>query len=118
MYKVMYNNMVLDLLTEVCYIRFLPNLKRTVITDSGSANGIMGSDKNTVYHLNGTANTFINEVKTVDLVKITKEEFDILEREIAMRQQENQSLRDELQDLKATMAQQNDLIAQLLAKLG
>lgn len=118
MYKVMYNNMVLDLLPEVCYVRFLPNLKRIVITDSGSANGIMASDKNTVYHLAGTANTFNTEVKTVELVKISKEEYDKLELDNAMRQQENQVLRDEIQDLKAAMAQQNELIAQLLAKLG
>lgn len=117
MYKVMYNNMVLDLLSSVCYVRFLPNLKRTVITDSGSANGIMGSDKNTIYHLFGTVNTFPDTVKTVELVKITEEEFTRLENEIAMRQQENQTLKEELQDLKDTVAQQNELIARLLEKL-
>jgi hypothetical protein len=33
-YKIMYNNMVIDLLNEVCWVRYLPNSKRLVVTDS------------------------------------------------------------------------------------
>ena len=49
-YKVMHGNMLIDLLTEVQWVRYLPKQKRMVVTDSQSANGILGSDKNAVYH--------------------------------------------------------------------
>ena len=67
MYKVLWNNMIVDLLREVCYIRYLPRQARAVVVDKGNANGIMGSDKNTMYHLAGTQSTFTEGIKTVEV---------------------------------------------------
>ena len=44
MYKLIYNNMVVDLLKEARYVRYMKNSKRWIGTDSQSAHGIMGSN--------------------------------------------------------------------------
>ena len=78
MYKVLWNNMIVDLLREACYIRYLPRQARAIVVDKGNANGIMGSDKNTMYHLAGTQNTFTEGIKTVEVVPVSAEEFEVL----------------------------------------
>lgn len=83
-YKIMYNNMVIDLLTEISWVRYLPNSKRLVVTDSQSANGIMGSDHNTVYHLFGKPYNFVADLKTVEVVRIEKAEFEALQTQFMM----------------------------------
>lgn len=117
MYKVMYNNMVIDLLPKVSYIRFLPNQKRAVLTDSQSANGIIASDGSTFYHLVNTPNTFINGEKTVKLIAIGEEEYKVLQHEFAIREKENADLRNKISSLEEQVAKQNALLEQLLAKL-
>lgn len=83
-YKIMHNNMVIDLLTEISWVRYLPNSKRLVVTDSQSANGIMGSDHNTVYHLFGKPYNFVADLKTVEVVRIEKVEFEALQTQFMM----------------------------------
>lgn len=43
LYKVIHNNMLVDLLSDVQWIRYLPRQKRVVMTDRQSANGVMGN---------------------------------------------------------------------------
>lgn len=117
-YKVTHNNMVVDLLTDVQYVRFLPRQKRLVKTDSQSANAVMGSDHNTVYHLCGKPYTFDDDRKSVQLVRISEEEYDRLSSEFAIARQENAQLRDEMASLKSQLGEQNDLLAKILEKLN
>lgn len=117
-YKVIHNNMLVDLLTDVQWIRYLPKQKRVVMTDSQSANGIMGSDHNTLYHLSGRPYTFDTEIKSVEIVKISEEEFDRLSTEFAIVQQDNASLRAEMGALKQQLTAQNYMLSQILAKLS
>ena len=84
-YKIMYNNMVIDLLNEVRWVRYLPNSKRLIATDSQAANGVMGSDHDTVYHIFGKPYTFTNEVKTVEVVKIDALEYDRLQTQFMLQ---------------------------------
>jgi len=102
-YKVLHNNMLLDLLTEVQWVRYLPKQKRMVKTDSQSANGVMGSDHNTVYHLVGRPYTFDAELKSVEVIKISEEEFGRLSTEFAIAQQENVNLRNEMASMKTML---------------
>ena len=117
MYKVMENNMVIDLLPSISYIRFLPKQKRAVLTDSQTANGIIASDGNIFYHLCGRPNTFINNEKSVTIVEIGEEEYNILQNQQAMRDKENADLRNKINSLEEQIAKQNLLLEQLLAKL-
>lgn len=117
-YKVMYNNMVIDLLNEVCWVRYLPNSKRLIATDSQAANGIMGSDHNTVYHIFGKPYTFDKEIKTVEVVKIDVKEYDMLKSQSMLQKQENDALRNEIGILKAQLNSQEALLQAILAKLS
>ena len=102
-YKIMYNNMVIDLLNEVRWVRYLPNSKRLVATDSQAANGVMGSDHNTVYHIFGKPYTFANEIKTVEVVKIDALEYDKLRTQFMLQKQENDAMKNEIGNLKAQL---------------
>ena len=117
-YKLIHNGMLADLLTDTEYVRYLPRQKRLVMTDSQSANGIMGSDHNTVYHIAGRSYTFDSDVKTVEVTKITEEEYGKLSTEFAMVQQDNKNLRDEMQILKEQSGNQSFMLEAILAKLG
>ena len=52
-YKLTNNGIVVDLLREVRYVRYLPKSKRWMGTEATSAHGILGSDNNTIYHIEG-----------------------------------------------------------------
>lgn len=117
-YKIMYNNMVIDLLNEVCWVRYLPNSKRLVATDSQAANGVMGSDHNTVYHIFGKPYTFANEVKTVEVVKIDALEYDRLQTQFMLQKQENEAMKSEIRSLKAQLNSQEALLQAILSKLS
>lgn len=117
-YKIMYNNMVIDLLNEVRWVRYLPNSKRLVATDSQAANGVMGSDHDTVYHIFGKPYTFANEVKTVEVVKIDALEYDRLQTQFMLQKQENDAMKNEMNNLRAQLSSQEALLQAILAKLS
>lgn len=117
MYKLMQNNMLIDLLPTISYIRFLPQQNRAVLTDRQTANGVIGSDGDTFYHLSGRPYTFLNGEESVTVVEISKEEYDMLQNEYALRKRENDELRKKINGLEEQVARQNYLLEQLLAKL-
>lgn len=117
MYKLICNGMVVDILKEICYVRYLPKQGKLTITDRQSANGVMGSDKNTVYHLIGTPYTFADEVETVDVYEIDKDEFDKLHAEKAFQAQRQSSLEAKVSRLEAQMERQNMLLEKLINSL-
>lgn len=118
MYKLVCNGMVIDVLKEICYVRYLPKQERMVITDRQSANGVMGSDKDTVYHLTGTSNTFPVTLNSVQVFKISQEEFDRLHTEQAFQLQRQISLEEKVSGLEAQVEKQNSLLEQLIEKLN
>lgn len=122
MYKVIYNNLIIDVMEKPRYVRFLPKSQRIVGTDRLAATGIMSSNGEEIYHLEGKPNQFIEEVKTVRLVKIEEEEFKKLTTEITSMKEEsvliqNQDLQNQIDQLAALvgeLAQQNlNLIQQI-----
>ena len=69
-YKITNNNMVVDIFKEQPrYIRYLTNSKRAIAVQKNAANGVMGSDKNTIYHLEGTINNFPDEKEWEKIVE-------------------------------------------------
>ena len=117
-YKLMSNNMVIDLLTEARWVRYLPNAKRFVATDSQAANGIMGSDHDTVYHVFGKPYNFNGEIKTVEVVKIDGMEYNMLQSQFMLQKQENDAIKNEIGNLKAQLNSQEALLQAILAKLS
>lgn len=117
MYKLINNNMIVDLLEESHYVRYLKNSKRWVLTDKWSAHGVMGSDGNTIYLLRGKKCAYPKELKTVEVYEINKEEFDSLSIQFSIQHQENENLRNEIQDLRSQLEKQNSLLQQILSKL-
>lgn len=118
MIKIIYNNMIIDVTQQDKYVRYLPKTQRYVMSDKQTANAILGSDNDTIYHLQGTDFNFPIEVKTVSAVQIGLEEYDKLSTELMFQNQQTQDLRNEVNDLKTLVNKQNDLLMQLLAKLN
>lgn len=117
MYKIMYNNMVIDLLQKAEYVRYLKNSKRWMGTDSQSANGIMGSDNNTVYQIRGRDCSYPGTLKLVEVREIGAEEYESLAIQFSIQHKENEELRNEIKDLREQLNEQNSLLQQILAKL-
>ena len=117
-YKLMSNNMVIDLLTEARWVRYLPNSKRFIGTDSQAANAIMGSDHDTIYHIVGKPYTFDKEIKSVEIYKIDLKEYEMLRDHFMIQQQENNSMKKEISSLKDQLNSQNILLQAILAKLS
>lgn len=116
-YKLINGGMVVDLLREVHYVRYLPQAKRWINTDGLSANGIIGSSGNVIYHLEGRAISFPEDILTVELVQINEQEFNNLAANASLIQEENKMLRKEMDNLRSQLDQQNILLQQILAKL-
>lgn len=116
-YKLMNNDIVVDLLKEIRYVRYLPKAKRWVMTDFLSAHGVMGSDYETIYYLEGRANAANGNNTRVHIETIDESEYFRLAEEIALRKKENEALYNEINNLKAQLNEQNSLLQQILAKL-
>lgn len=117
MIKIIHNNLIIDVCKEANYVRFLPNNKRFVRSNKEVANGIIGSDDNTIYHLKNTPYNFLNDLKTVNVVEINEEEYNRLTTE-KIYEDNSGAIQEEVNDLKKLVLQQNELIAQLLKKLN
>ena len=98
MYKIIYENMIIDVMSKPKYCKYVKIANRTLLCDKSSANCIVSSDGEQVYHIKGTL-AMPNKYKSVEIVEIEKEEYDYLcsltiqENPIPVDQQE-----DELDD--------------------
>lgn len=76
MYKILYNNITIDVLKKIVYCRYLQS-GRTLRTDKVSANCIVSSDGSQVYHIVGTP-VLPEGYKSVEIIPIDKKEYDYL----------------------------------------
>ena len=76
MYKILYNNITIDVMKKIVYCKYL-NSGRTLRTDRTSANCIVSSDGSQVYHIVGTP-VLPEGYKSVEVVPINKKEYDYL----------------------------------------
>lgn len=76
MYKILYNNITIDVIKKPIYCRFLKS-GRKLRTDKVSANCIVSSDGEQVYHIIGTP-SLPEGYKSVEIVSIDKQEYDYL----------------------------------------
>ena len=77
MFKVLYNNITIDVINKPIYCKYLKS-GRTLRTDKVSANCIVSSDGSGFYHLVGTP-ALPEGYKTIDLIPIEKAEYDYLQ---------------------------------------
>lgn len=119
MIKIIKNNLIIDVCPKMVLLRYLPELKRFIITDKFSANAILGSDKNTTYHIKNTDYNFDEEIESVIYEEIDEEEYKKLTSEMVVKtNSETENLKNEVNDLKKMINQQNELIEKLIAKLN
>lgn len=116
-YKLMSNDIVMDLLREVSYVRYLPKAQRWVITDPQSAHGVMGSDHDKIFYIEGRKNACEDTRPYVVVKEITEQEYNNLATHFFAQQEENAELKERMANLELKMAQQTDLLAEQNALL-
>lgn len=114
MYKVIYNNIIIDIIRHPYYVRWIGRFMRPFPTDVTSANGIASSDGETYYHVD-TMPPFPSEqnYKTVSLVEITEEEYNTLSSQLTDKKIIYEQEPTEVERLKDTVEQLKNTINQL-----
>lgn len=74
-YKVLKNNKVIDVLDHLTYLKWQPKNKIMLLSDLDGAQAILGSDGNTVWHVEGFYDLPVDGYDTVDLVEIDEYEY-------------------------------------------
>ena len=82
MYKILYKNMIIDVVDNIRYAKYLSNCNRTVITNKTCANCIIGSNNKDRYHLKGMPYPDGCDFKTVSAIKIDEKEYNDLQNKI------------------------------------
>ena len=124
MYKVIFNNLIIDVMEKPRYTRFLPKSQRIVGTDRLAATGIMSSNGEEVYHLEGKTNNYPEKLKTVQLIKIEKEEFERLKSQKTEIKEETlvpaavQSQIDALAAMVSQLSAQNETLLQQIEEIN
>lgn len=124
MYKVVFNNLIIDIVEKPRYTRFLPKSQRVVGTDRLAATGIMSSNGEEVYHLEGKTNNYPEKLKTVQLIKIEKEEFERLKSQKTEIKEETlvpvtvQSQIDALAAMVSQLSAQNQTLLQQIEEMN
>lgn len=79
MYKIIHDDIIIDVLKELRYVRYIPQLKKVALTGAVSAQGICGSSTGTYYALpNVSIPTIKSHWKVVDIVEISPEEYSFI----------------------------------------
>ena len=74
-YKVIKNNKVIDVLDHLTYLKWQPKNKIMLLSDLGEAQAILGSDGNTIWHVEGFYDLPVEGYETVKLIEIDEYEF-------------------------------------------
>lgn len=73
--KVIYNNLIIDILENPVFVRFIKSANRFVITDILSADGVMSRDRSEVYLLHTIESEDYKDSKVVTYVEIQENEY-------------------------------------------
>lgn len=111
MYKVIHNNLIIDLMKEPRYVRYLQKTKRFIGTDRLAATGVMSSDGEEFYQLADKPRLSPEKLRVVQLVKISEEEFNKLS------SQKNE-VKEVNSDINANLQNQIDNLAQIVEQLA
>lgn len=84
-YKVIYNNIIIDILKDPTWVLWLKNARRFIMSDAVTANGVISSDKQSVYNLfhRGVFQGSDEQHKVVSMVEIDESEYSFLKAQIS-----------------------------------
>ena len=83
MYKIIHNNIIVDVVKELRYVKYIPEFKKVIPTSRATAHAICGSDNKTYYALQGVEiPAEKSHWKVVSFISINEEEYDFLVREL------------------------------------
>ena len=99
MYKIIYNNQIIDVIKELRFVKYLPKTKKSITVDERQANGILSSNNSIIYHIEGTPNIFPEETKTVNYCKIDLKEYERLTQQL----KENNELLERVNELEKAL---------------
>lgn len=74
-YKVLKNNKVIDVLDHLTYLKWQKKNKIMLLSDLDEAQAILGSDGNTIWHVEGLYDLPVEGYETVRLVEIDEYEY-------------------------------------------
>ena len=74
-YKVLKNNKVIDVLDHLTYLKWQEKNKIMLLSDEGEAQAILGSDGNTIWHVEGLYDLPVSGYETVSLIEINSFEY-------------------------------------------
>lgn len=77
-YKVLKDNKVIDVLDHLTYLKWQPKNKIMLLSDLDEAQAILGSDNNTVWHVEGFYDLPVSGYETVEILPIGKFEYEQL----------------------------------------
>lgn len=124
MYKVIHNNLIIDLIKEPRYVRYLQKTKRFIGTDRLAATGIMSSDGEEFYQLMDRPRLSPEKLRVVQLVEISEEEFNKLSSQKIKTREVNsdaniklQNQIDNLTQIVEQLAQQNKILLEQLGRV-
>ena len=106
MYKIIENNQIIDVMETLDFIKYLPKTQRSIKVGERQANGVLSSNSSIIYHIAGTKNVFPEGTKTVEYIKIDKEEYDKLTTQLKVNE-----------ELTKRVSELEKLVKELQAKL-
>lgn len=74
-YKVLKNNKVIDVLDSLIYLKWEPKHKIMVLSDEDSAQAILSSDKNTIWHEKSLYKVPVSGYDEVEIFEIDEYEY-------------------------------------------
>jgi hypothetical protein len=74
-YKVIKNNKVVDVLDHLTYLKWQEKNKIMLLSDEGEAQAILGSDGNTIWHVEGFYDLPVSGYETVKLIDVDEYEY-------------------------------------------
>ena len=74
-YKVLKDNKVIDVLDHLTYLKWQTKNKIMLLSDLDEAQAILGSDNNTVWHVEGFYDLPVSGYETVKLIQIDEYEY-------------------------------------------
>lgn len=74
-YKVIKNNKVIDVLDHLTYLKWQKKNKIMLLSGEGEAQAILGSDGNTIWHVEGFYDLPVEGYETVKLIEINSLEY-------------------------------------------
>lgn len=114
MFKIVYKDVIIDVLKKPIYCRYFPSTHQKLRTDETSANCIISSSGEETYHLVGRSPELPEGHKSVELIPITKAEYDYLKSLVS----DGESLEFDLAEIRAKKTEEVSAASEAIIHAG